>query len=138
MAERIKINDGTKTYEIVNQDDEIIGTFTFNPSDTNIIKRYDAVVDELQTYAQEAENGTFTSERLTEVQDRIVAMMDELTGADTAKAFFTRCGALSPMANGNLYIQNVLEGIGAVIEHETKLRIKRMDAQADKYLKQYE
>ena len=45
--------------------------------------------------------------------------------------------ALSPMANGNVYAENVLEGIGAVIEKETKKRIKRMDAQANKYLENY-
>ena len=31
--ERIRIDDGSKTYEIVNQDDKVLGTFTFNPAD---------------------------------------------------------------------------------------------------------
>lgn len=136
-AERIKIDDGTKTYEIVNQDDVVLGTFTFNPSDVNIIKRYDAVVAELQKYADEAQTEVFTAERLREVEDKIVEMMNELTGADTSKSFFSICGALSPMANGNLFVQNVLEGIGAVIEHETKARMKKMDEQAKKYLEAY-
>ena len=137
MAERIKIDDGSKTYEIVNLDNKVLGTFTFNPSDVNIIKRYDAVIEELQKYAEEAKDEVFTAEKLNEVQDKIVEKMDMLTGGDTANSFFSICGALSPMANGNLFVQNVLEGIGAVIEKETKKRVKKMDAQANKYLEAY-
>lgn len=137
MAERIKINDGTKTYEIVNQDDVVLGTFTFNPSDANIVKRYNDVVDQLRRYADEVKDEVFTPEKLIEAQDKIVGMMNELTGADTSQTFFSICGALSPMANGNVYAENVLEGIGAVIEKETKKRIQRMDAQANKYLENY-
>ena len=40
MGNVIKINDGFKTYDIVNQDNKLLGQFSFNPSDTNIIKRY--------------------------------------------------------------------------------------------------
>jgi len=136
--ERIKIDDGTKTYEIVNQDNEVLGTFTFNPSDANIVKRYDAVVEELQRYADESQNEVLTQEKFNEVQDKLVAMMDDLVKADTGKTFFSICGPLTPMENGNLFILNVLEGIGAVIERDTKKRIKKVDAKTAEYLADYE
>ena len=136
--ERIKINDGTKTYEIVNQDDEVLGLFTFNPSDSNIFKRYDAVVDALQKYADEAQGKVLTQERFNEAQDEIIAMMDDLVQADVKGSFFSICGPLTPMENGNLFVLNVLEGIGAVIEKETKKRIKKVDAKTAKYLADYE
>ena len=136
MAERIKINDGTKTYEIVNQDDVVKGTFTFNPSDANIVKRYNDVMEQLRKYADEVKDEEDTSEKFIEAQNKVVELMNELTGADTSP-FFSICGALSLMENGNVYAENVLEWIGAVIEKETKKRIKRMDAQANKYLENY-
>lgn len=137
QAERIKIDDGTKTYEIVNQNDEVIGTFTFNPSDVNILKRYDAVVEELQKYADEAEGTVYTKEKLDEIQTKITEMMDVLVKGDTGGTFFSICGALTPMENGKLFVQTVLESIGAVIEKETKKRIKKIDSQASKYLAAY-
>lgn len=133
--ERIKIDDGSKTYEIVNQDDVVLGTFTFNPSDANIIKRYDAVVDELGRYAEQ--DFVMTQDKFVEIQNELVSKMDDLVGADTASTFFSICGALSPMANGKLFIQVVLEAIGAVIEKETKKRMKKVDAQVSKYLEGY-
>ena len=133
--ERIKIDDGLKTYEIVNQDDVVLGTFTFNPSDANIIKRYDDVVAELEKYAEQ--DFVMTKEKFEEIQEHITHKMDDLVGADTSSTFFSICGALSPMANGKLYIQTVLEALGAVIEKETKKRMKKVDAQVNKYLEGY-
>ena len=135
--ERIKIDDGTKTYEIVNQDDEVLGTFTFNPSDSNIIKRYDAVVEALQAYADEAQGEVLTQDKFNEAQDKITEMMDDLVEGDVKGSFFSICGPLTPMENGNLFVQTVLEGIGAVIEKETKKRMKKIDAQTAKYLADY-
>lgn len=136
--ERIKIDDGTKTYEIVNQDDKVLGTFTFNPSDANIVKRYDAVIEELQKYAEEFQNEVVTQEKFNEVQAKLVTMVDDLVQANTGKTFFTICGPLTPMENGNLFILNVLESIGAVIEKETKQRIRRVDTKTAEYLADYE
>ena len=48
MGNVIKIDDGYKTYDIVNQDDKLLGQFSFNPSDTNIIHRHAEVVEALE------------------------------------------------------------------------------------------
>lgn len=135
--ERIKIDDGSKTYEIVNQDDVVLGTFTFNPSDANLVKRYEALVKDVEGFAEQYKDEVFTKEKFAQLQDELVKKMDDFVGADTSSTFFSICGALSPMANGKVFILTVLEAIGAVIEKETKKRIKKMDAQVDKYLGDY-
>ena len=48
MGNVIKINDGFKTYDIVNQDNKLLGQFSFNPSDTNIIKRYNDAIEQFE------------------------------------------------------------------------------------------
>ena len=48
MANKIVINDGYKTYDIENQDGKLLGQFSFNPSDTNIIHRHAEVVEALE------------------------------------------------------------------------------------------
>ena len=53
MANKIIINDGLKTYDIENQDGKLLGQFSFNPSDTNIIHRYNDVVKSLEEFAKQ-------------------------------------------------------------------------------------
>lgn len=133
--ERIKIDDGSKTYEIVNLDDQVIGTFTFNPSDANIIKRYESVVEAIQEYADK--DAPLTPQLFNEAQEFITQKVSDLVGSDTSKTFFSICGALSPMKNGNLYVLNVIEALGAVIEKETNQRMKKINAKMNKYLEGY-
>lgn len=136
--ERIKIDDGSKTYEIVNKDDRLIGTFSFNPSDTNIIKNYDEVVKALEAYFEEMQNETFTKEKFVAAQDEIVDKISVLVGEDASKSFFSICGPFTPMANGSLYIETVINAVGGIIETETKARMKKVESRMNKYLEGYE
>lgn len=135
--ERIKIDDGSKSYEIVNQDDKVIGTFTFNPSDANVVKRYDAVVDSLEQYFEQVKDNTLTKELFVEAQDIITDKFSELVGEDASKTFFSICGPFTPMQNGNLYLQNVIEAVAGIIEKETQKRMKKVQTKMDKYLEGY-
>ena len=45
MANKITIDDGSKAYEIENKQGEVLATFVFRPSDTNILDRYEKVKD---------------------------------------------------------------------------------------------
>lgn len=135
--ERIKIDDGSKSYEIVNQDDKVIGTFTFNPSDTNIVQKYDAVVDSLDKYFDEIKGANFTKESFIAAQDAIIDKFSELVGEDASKTFFSICGPFTPMQNGNLYLQNVIEAVAGIIEKETQKRMKKVQSKMDKYLEGY-
>ena len=44
----IIIDDGLKTYYIKNKQGHVYGKFDFRPSDTNLISRYDEVVEHLK------------------------------------------------------------------------------------------
>ncbi len=135
--ERIKIDDGSKSYEIVNTEDRLIGTFTFNPSDTNIVQKYDAVVDSLDKYFDEIKGANFTKESFIAAQDAIIDKFSELVGEDASKTFFSICGPFTPMQNGNLYLQNVIEAVAGIIEKETQKRMKNVQSKMDKYLEGY-
>ena len=134
--ERIRIDDGSKAYEIENQDGEVIGVFRFNPSDSNIVRRYEEVQKKIEEYAQTLDDDTST-EVWNAAQDELEKAVSELVGADLSKSFFSVCGAFSPMANGALYIENVLDVIGNIIQKETKTCMKKAQARIDKYTKDY-
>jgi hypothetical protein len=135
--ERIKIDDGSKTYEIVNLDDQVIGTFTFNPSDMSIIERYDAVVKSLEEYFNSIREAGFTQQALIDAQNAIKEKLKELIGGDAIDSFFAICAPFTPMQNGSLYLEVVVNALGEIIEKETKKRMKKVETRMDKYLKDY-
>lgn len=135
--QRIQIDDGSKSYEIVNQNDKVLGVFTFNPSDTNIVEKYNGIVDELKDALKEVDTGN--EEAIKAASSAIREKMDELFGDEMSKSFFTITGPLTPLKNGQLFVENVLEAIGGIIETEMKVRVKkvrdRMNTYTDKYNK---
>lgn len=133
--ERIQINDGSKSYEIVNQNDKVLGVFTFNPSDMNIIDKYNDVVESLKTATEKMSTGK--EEGLTEASSLIREKMDILFGEDTSKTFFSITGPLTPLSNGQLFVENVLEAIGAIVEKEMNVRVKKVRERMDKYTEKY-
>ena len=136
--ERIVINDGFKSYEIVNQDGDVIGVFRFNPADSNILKRYQEVQDSLEQYAKKFNDTEATVELFNAAQDEIVNRVSELVGADTSKSFFSICGAFTPMADGRLYVETIMEAIGQVIQTEVNANMKKTEEHMNQYLKDYE
>lgn len=133
--ERIQINDGSKSYEIVNQNDVVLGVFTFNPSDMNIIEKHNDVVESLKTAIEKM--GTGKEEELLEASALLSEKMDILFGEDTSKTFFSISGPLTPLSNGQLFVENVLEAIGTIIEKEMDVRVKKVRGRMDKYTAKY-
>lgn len=133
--ERMRINDGSKSYEIVNQNDVVLGVFTFNPSDMNIIEKYNDVIDSLKTATEKMNAGT--EEELIAASNLLREKMDLLFGEDTSRTFFSVTGPLTPLSNGQLFVENVLEAIGEIVEKEMNVRIKKVRGRMDKYTAKY-
>ena len=45
MANKIVVDDGSKVYTIENKRGKVLGKFEFRPTDTNIVKRYEEVLN---------------------------------------------------------------------------------------------
>ena len=50
MANKIVVDDGSKVYTIENKRGKVLGKFEFRPTDTNIVKRYEEVVEYYNSY----------------------------------------------------------------------------------------
>ena len=136
MGNVIKINDGLKTYDIVNQDDKLLGSFSFNPSDTNIIHRHAEVVEaleklELNISAKAETDGI--AEAFKEVEAVIYEKINYLLDANVADTFFSIMGPFSPLANGQFFIETVLDAIGQAINAETGARVKKINSKIQKH-----
>ncbi len=140
MGNVIKINDGNKTYDIVNQDNKLLGQFSFNPSDTNIIHRHAEVVEALEKLEMDisakAEEKSL-DEAFKEIEQIVYEKINYLLDADVAEKFFSIMGPFSPLASGQFFIETVLDAIGQAISAETGARVKKINSKIQKHTAKY-
>ena len=115
MANKIVVDDGSKVYTIENKRGKVLGKYynsyqlPENPSDADMRK----------------------------AEDDIMEKISYLVGEDAKETFFSILGAFSPLANGELYMENVLSSIAKVIEKEMNIRTKRVQSRMNKYVAKY-
>ena len=140
MAEimKLQVETGAVTVEVEDERGNKIGQFDFNPTDSNILKRYGAVVDFF--------NGITMDENLSEdeqlaqmgkLADDIGRQFDYLLGYPVSEGIFAGCGPLTVTKSGNFFFEEVLEGIGSLIEKVTKKRLEKKLAKIRKAVSKY-
>lgn len=135
MENKIVIDDGFKTYDIENQDGKLLGQFSFNPSDTNIVHRHAEVVEALEKL--EIPDGKDLVSTLGEIEKVLYEKINYLLDSDVAESFFSIMGPLSPLANGQFFIETVLDAIGQAIQSETGERVKKINGKIRKHTLKY-
>ena len=141
MAEvsKLRVETGALTVEVEDERGAVIGQFDFNPADSNILKRYSAVVDFF--------NGVSFDESLPE-EEQIAAMnklagdiaqqFDYLLGYSVSGGLFERCGPLTVTKNGDFFFEQVLQGVGSLLESVTKKRLDKKLAKIKKATEKYD
>lgn len=133
--EEIKLNINTGIIKvIIGDEDTQLGSFRFNPSDIDIVKRYDKVVGDIE--ALKITNET-TYEEVLDISEQLKKCMDYLLNYDVSEDIFKVCNPLTPTTDGDFYFEHVLEGVGNVIESVTKERLERKHQKIKKALEKY-
>lgn len=140
MGNVIKINDGLKTYDIQNQDGKLLGQFSFNPADTNIIKRYNdavekfsSIFDEIKEMGEEPD----TTELFEKLDKKTYELIDGIFNADVSSNFFNVMGPFSPLASGEFFVASVIGAIGQALEAEIGERVKKVNSKINKHTSKY-
>lgn len=129
------IDDGIKVYNIKNKQGKYLGKFEFRPADTNIVNRYEEVVNFFNNLSiPETEDN---KEAVKKAESEVVEQMSYLIGGDAGQAFFSIMGAFSVLASGELFFENVLGAIANVIEREFSVRTKKLQRRMNKYVAKY-
>ena len=138
MANKIIIDDGFKTYDIENKEGKVLGQFSFNPSDTSIIYRHEKVLKDLSDLSFQLKDG---EENIEEEFRRIEGVISEkinyLLNANAADSFFSIMGPLTPLENGQYFIESVLDAIGQAIQIETGERVQKISNKISKHTSKY-
>lgn len=129
----IIIDDGSKVYNIKNKQGKMLGRFEFRPSDTNIVKRYEEVVEFFNNFTVPED----TEQAIQAAEKEMTEKMSYLIGGDSEEAFFSIMGPFSALASGELFIENVLNAIAKVIEKEMSVRTKKVQRRMNKYVAKY-
>lgn len=140
MGNVIKIDDGLKTYDIQNLDGKVLGSFSFNPSDTNIIHRHAEVVEALEKLELDIstnEEEINLDEAFKAFEKVVYEKINYLLNADVAKDFFSIMGPFSPLASGQFFVESVINAIGQAIQAETGERVKKINSKINKHTSKY-
>ena len=141
MAEvsKLRVETGALSVEVEDELGHVIGTFSFNPADSNILKRYGAVVDFFNGVSfDEAMPEDEQIAAMNKLADDIAGQFDYLLGAGVAEGLFAQCGPLTVTKNGDFFFEQVLEGVGSLIESVTKKRLDKKLAKIKKATEKYE
>lgn len=140
VGNKIKIDDGSKVYDIENMRGEIIGQFTFIPSDMGVVERYNhtiGVFENLQVKLNGKENDSDLIKVKEEAETEIKKEIDYLFNADVSGSFFKGKSPFTPVDSGEFYVENVINAVKSVIELETGKRLGKAKTRADKYTQKY-
>ena len=137
MSEKMKlsVDTGSITVELEDKNGNVIGEFEFVPTDTDILKRFDAVVDAMNNL-QLGENPA--AEAIVQASDTVREQFDYLLGGKVSDGIFAKCGPFTTVKSGNFFFEEVLEGVGNLIESTTKQRINKKLSKARKAAAKYQ
>ena len=135
-AVQIKTDISLDEYEFVDADGKVLFSVAFNPADINIIRRYEKVVEEIEKIDLSS-FGEETAAALENAEKGLGEQLDLLLNADVSKEIFAVMSPFTPLANGKLYAEEIIEKIGSVIETETGKRLKKVQNRIGKYTAKY-
>ena len=132
------VDSGLCTYDIKDKEGRLLGQFTFNPSDTDIVKRHEKVVSAFEKMEIPDMNGNNLAKGLEKIDSFIYEQINYLLDSkEVAESFFSIMGPLSPLASGQFFIESVLDAIGQAIQMETGERVKKISGKIRKHTSKY-
>lgn len=143
----ISVNDGTVRVPVKNKQGEEIGVFYFRPTDINIIKRYNEVIDKFDNIVAPLENVDISSdgtaqdmndqaaiEALKDAEKRLFEATDYLFGGNMSEAFFGKMNPFSPV-NGHFYCESAINAVGSFINTQFDRETKKISSRVSRYTK---
>ena len=135
---KLRVETGAITVEVEDERGKSLGQFDFNPADSNILKRYGAVVDFFNAVSfDDTQDDDQQLQQMNKLADDIAGQFDYLLGYDVSEGVFGKCGPLTVTKSGDFFFEQVLEGVGSLIEQVTKKRLDKKLAKIRKATAKY-
>lgn len=128
-ASSFVIDDGLYEVTFKNNNEEVFAKFSFNPSDTGLLSRYDSFIDFLDNYSMPEDADI---NEIINLEETIKKKIDELFNREISKDIFAVYNPCTIFANGDMYIEVVIKHMSEIIEQETDTRLKKKVAKIRK------
>lgn len=143
MGDIILAKEIYETVRIKDHTGKVLSEFSFNPSDANIVGRYEEFIKgleglrgEIQQY-EDSNSYKENSDKLQVVNQKIYEKVNYLLNADVADSIFSVMGPLSPLPSGDYYFTFILDQIGKKITNATGARIQKINMKIQKHTAKY-
>ena len=137
----ITINAAAEEYAFKDENGKALFTLAFYPSDVGILNRYEDLVSALNEIDVKNidENSPIqeVSALLKSAEESIFERIDKFFNAPMSKEIFAVMSPFAPLKNGKLYVEEVMDSLGSIIESELKVRTTRMKLRMQKYTGKY-
>lgn len=131
---KLVVDTGAITVAIVDKNGNELGEFEFIPTDFDIIDRYENTMKYFRDRKiEDSDEFEFAKNFSNEIKEQI----DILLNSEASSSLFAKCSPLTPLADGTLYFENVLEQIGTLVEKTTKKRLENSMAKIEKATEKY-
>lgn len=147
MSDIILQKEVYETVCIKKHDGTVLSKFSFNPSDANIVERYELFVKGLEELSgkiisyEKMSEGKFNQEKAYEVfkdiTNDIYHRVNTLLNEDVSDSIFSVMGPLSPLPSGDYYFMFIVDQIGIKVQKATGHRMKRIEMKIKKHTKKY-
>lgn len=136
MAERITVVTGKKTYEIADTEGNVLGTFSFVPTDVSILERYKSVAEYFRKVSEEIKERD-VEETIAELEKGIREKIDYMFDAPVSESFFSITSPLTLLEDGGTFAEHIVGVVGQVIENEMKDHKLKHEKRVEKYTAKY-
>lgn len=133
----IIIDDGKQTYNIKNQNGELLGSFRMNPADMSILERFKSVENVLENITEHVDMNKDFEEVEKEMSAIVREQINYLFDCDCADVLFGITSPFTIMKNGEFFLEQVINVIGTAVNADLKHRSTKIDEKIGKYTKKY-
>jgi len=133
--ETIVIDDGLKCFELANKNGEVFAELIFNPADTSIISRYDALISWFRDYDYDSE--TDSVEFIKKFNTDVSQEFNNLFKRNVSESLFKVYEPMAIMGNGDFFAEILISYIGQIIEKELDVKLKEKQAKIKKATAKY-
>lgn len=133
MAKQVKTSVKLEEYEFLDTEGKHLFTIQLNATDLDIAKRYEDVVDFLNGITEQE----MDTDKFFEMCEELKVKLDKLFNSNISTPIFSVMNPFTPLANGKLYIEEIIDKIGGIVEQELDARVKKVQSRMNKYTTKY-
>ena len=134
---KIVVDRGLEQYTIEDKNGTVLGKFEMNHAHAELVKRYEHVAEAVSHIADNVDESKDIVDIVKEMEEKLNKQIDYLFNSNVSQSFFSITSPFTVLANGEFFVENVLNAIGKLIEAETGKRFEKVQTKIGKYTSKY-